>query len=283
VESPVPSVYQVLSTIDGRYDYVLGEKGIYMPSLPPVFNTLTELHSRQGYYLRLTGPTSANALVEGLSVPVTTPLSLHTGWNWIGYLPRATLPITVALQSIEGQYQRVLSLDETYDPALPQFSTLHTMEPGQGYLIYVTDSITLVYPNEVAGMASHQVQNTTMACSHVSPTPYLTLFYGQVEINGQLAPAGAMIEAITPRGDVAGCFSIEKPGLLGFVHVYGEDATATPPISGFRPGEQVRFRVNNLPAESSHTYLWQDDPTPRSISLNGNAHALYLPLVLREQ
>jgi hypothetical protein len=136
VEPPAPLLETVLQSIESRYCRVLGEGGIYdCCVLDPIYWTLKELHAAEGYYLRLEGLTSANLLVEGLTVPVTTAIPLHKYWNWIGYLPEATLPITQALQSIEGYYQRVLSLDKTYDPALPDFSTLKEMQPGEGYLI----------------------------------------------------------------------------------------------------------------------------------------------------
>jgi len=277
----VPSVPQVLSSIDGRYDRVLGEEGVYVPDLPDVYNTLRELHAGLGYYLRITSTTSVPALIEGMSTPVTTPIPLHTGWNWIGYLPETTLPITVALQSVEGYYQRVLSLDKTYDPALPEFSTLHEMEPGRGYLIYANDVVTLTYPAGTGMTAHGRVGARTAGCGTVSPTPQLTLMYGQVEINGDLAPVGTRVEVVTPRGKVAGCFIVETAGQFGLMHVYGEDATANPVIGGFRPGEPLAFRVNGFPVELSATLTWQDNREPHVVSLSAIVHSLYLPLVGR--
>jgi hypothetical protein len=281
VAPPVPSVPQVLSSIDGRYDRVLGETGIYAPSLPDVFNTLQELRAARGYYLRLTGSTSTNALVEGMSVPVTTSIPLHPGWNWIGYLPESTLPITVALQSIEGHYQRVLSLDKTYDPALPEFSTLKQMGPGQGYLIHATSAVTFTYPAGSSAMALSRVEDAATACDQVSPTPYLTLVYGQVEINGEPAPVGTRVDVVTPHGDMAGCFVVERAGQFGLMHVYGEDDTANPVIAGFRAGEPLTFRVNDLPVDISTATIWQDDSAPHFITLSAGIYSLYLPLVER--
>lgn len=281
VEPPVPSVPQVLSSINGKYDRMLGEEGVYSPDLSDVYNTLREIHAGLGYYLRITNTTSANALIEGMSVPVTSSIPLHSGWNWIGYLPETTLPITVALQSIEGHYQRVLSLDKTYDPSLPEFSTLKQMEPGQGYLIYVTDAAILTYPAGSGTTALRGVEAAT-GCDHVSPTPYLTLVYGEVDVNGSPAPPGTQVEVVTPRGEVAGCFIVEHAGLCGLMHVYGEDATADLPIGGFRADEPLAFRVNGLPVAPSTTIPWQDDWEPHIIFLNTTIHSLYLPVVTRE-
>jgi len=291
VEPPAPLVNQVLSNLGGRYDRVLGETGVYSPTLPDVYNTLKELHSKQGYYLRLTGSTSANLLVEGLPVAANSPIALHQGWNWIGYLPQATLPVTQALQSIAGLYQRVLSLDKTYDPALPEFSTLKEMRSGEGYLIYMNQAATLTYPagggTGMQGSGGAEEQGSTSAPLHLctsaqlQPTPYATLVYGTLSLNGAPAPAGTRVEVVTPRGEVAGCFVVVRAGQYGLMYVYGADDTAQPPIGGFQEGEPLRFRVNGIPASTSIAPSWQDDKAPHRVDLNVGLYPLYLPLILK--
>jgi hypothetical protein len=288
VEPPAPLVNQVLSNLGSRYDRVLGETGVYSPTLPDVWNTLKELHSKQGYYLRLTGSTSANLLVEGLPMTANSPIALHQGWNWIGYLPQATLPVTQALQSIAGLYQRVLSLDKTYDPALPEFSTLKEMKEDEGYLIYMNQAATLTYPagGGAGGQGSRGAEEQgsggaeVLGCSG-QPTPYATLVYGTLSLNGAPAPAGTRVEVVTPRGEVAGCFVVVRAGQYGLMHVYGADNTAQPPIGGFQDGEPLRFRVNGIPASTLIAPSWQDDKTPHRVDLNVGLYPLYLPLILK--
>jgi hypothetical protein len=225
-------------------------------------------------------------LVEGVTVPVTTPLALHQGWNWTGYLPQATMPVTVALQSITGAYQRVLSLNQYYDVRYPGFSTLKQMSAGQGYLIYATQVATLTYPS--AQMAFGEPISTAPAAMpqhqcDVSPTPYLTLVYGHITVNGQPAPLGTRVDVVTPRGEVAGCFVVERAGQYGFVHVYGADDTAEPPIPGFLEGEALDFRVNGIPANASIGLAWQDDKAPHEVDLEAMIHSVYLPLILKSR
>jgi len=282
LDPPVPTVRQVLDSVDGRYDRVLGETGAYAPSIPDVYNTLKELHPGLGYYVRVTGTTAATALIEGLTMPVTTPISLHPGWNWIGYLPEVTLPISQALQSIDGQYQRVLSLDKTFDPTLPGYSTLRFMEPEKGYLIYANQAITLVYPTESVMLNVETQSKSDMACVGVSPTPQFTLVYGELLINEKPAPVGSRVEVLTPRGDIAGCFVLESPGGVGLMHVYGADDTASPPINGFREGETLVFRVNGIPVVTA-PLMWRDDWSPHPVSLEADHIHIYLPLVIRER
>ena len=281
LEPPVPSVRQVLSSIEGRYDRVLGENGIYTTALPDSYNTLREIHAGLGYYLRITSATTTNALIEGTPVTTDTAIPLHPGWNWIGYLPTTTLPITQALQSIEGSYQRVLGLNKTYDPALPQFSTLKQLEPGQGYLLFAMSAISLTYPAGGSGSTSEAPAAGPPLCRSVQPTPLVSLAYGQIEVNGSPAPPGTRVEAVTPRSEVAGCFIVEQPGLFGLMHVYGEDDTATPIIPGFRAGEPLTFRVNGSAADTAISITWQDDRTPHESPLSGALPKYFLPIVVK--
>jgi len=283
LEPPVPLVEPVLSSITGKYCRILGEEGPYECTLPPQFRTLKELHAGQGYYLRLDGGTSANLLIEGVPLPPTSTIALHDGWNWVGYLPTSTLPVTTALASIAGAYQRVLSLNQYYDTRYPaSFSTLKQMTPGQGYLIYATQPATLTYPTaptfSMAGEPSPPV--TTGEVCQVTPTPALTLLFGQLTVAGQPAATGTRVEAVTPAGEVAGCTVVTTAGQYGFMAVYGEDATASPPIPGFRDGEPIRLRVNGALIPAS-VIPWQDDLTPHLVDVAVAGSQVYLPMMLK--
>jgi len=77
-----------------------------------------------------------------------SPLSLHEGWNLIAYQGQAA-PVDEALSSIDSLYTEVRGFEGkgvSYLPDLPeQFSTLRTMKPGMGYLIYMDVAATLSY------------------------------------------------------------------------------------------------------------------------------------------
>jgi PKD repeat protein len=282
VDPPSPLVEDVLQSIDGDYDRVLGEYGVYIPTLPITYSSLSELHSGLGYFIRITETGGVDLLVEGVRTPITTPLPLHDGWNWIGYLPNATLAVTEALQSIDGQYSRVLSLDKVYDPALPLYITLHEMRVGEGYLIRVTGAVTLTYP--AGGGSGQRLLQAAMvdACHHVAATPFFTLLYGELMVNGRPAPPGTTVQVVTPRGDVAGCFVVHSAGHYGLLHVYGQDPTAAPLIAGFRDGEPLRFRVDGSDAVSSTILEWRDDKEPRRVNLHLDLRHLFLPVILRQ-
>jgi hypothetical protein len=115
----------------------------------------------------------------------------------------------------------------------------------------------------------------------VAPTPYFTLLYGSLTLNGAPAPVGTRVEVITPRGEVAGCFIVDEAGRYGFMPVYGEDG-GDPPIPGFREGEPLILRVNGWLVESAAAPTWTDDKLPHRVDLAVTVpYRLYLPLMLR--
>jgi len=282
IEPPAPLVAQVFDSINNSYDRVLSEKGVYIPGVDTIYNTLKEIHCGQSYYVRLTGSTTANLLAEGLSCPADSPLSLHAGWNWIGYLPHDPLPVAQALATIDGKYQRVLSISQLYIPGSPA-STLTQLEAGQGYLIFMDEAATLTYPTTAAANLTTPVESTPL-CGGVLPTPSATLLYGAVTINGQPAPAGSRIELVTPGGEIAGCIDTTASGFYGGVFAYGADETATPRIPGFAEGETIGVRVNGIPVQTETVLQWSDDKTLQTIDLTLDAAwNLYMPSVVQER
>lgn len=281
VDPPVPLVRQVLGSIEGRYDRLLGERGIHLPLLPITYSNLTELEPGLAYYTRVTDTSSINLLLEGVRQPVTTSLSLHQGWNWVGYLPEACQPVTVALGSVLTDVVRVLDLTHTYDPGLPDtFNTLTQMCPGQGYLIRTAITSTLVYPESGAGGLALNQEPERGVCTTAPPTPYLTILYGRVNLNGKPAAVGTHVEILTPRGEVAGCFTVHEAGYYGLMHVYGADNTALPAISGFAAGEVMRFRVDGMEATATTELTWTDDRAPHAVDLSLSARVVLVPLIL---
>lgn len=96
-------------------------------------------------------------------------------------------------------------------------------------------------------------------CPTGGGTPYFTIVYGPVQLDGADAPAGAIVEAVSPRGEVTGCFEVTTAGHYGTMYVYGEDTSVTPALPGMRAGEEIAFRVNGTAATASPTLDWAND------------------------
>lgn len=134
-----------------------------------------------------------------------------------------------------------------------------------GKLIFlVSIFISLLIP------ASSPTVAAPHSCPTVENTPYFTLAYGSVLINGEEAPIGTIVEARSPRGDLVGCFTTNQAGLYGAMSIYGEDTSITPTIPGMRAGETVLFQINGNDAVNTPDLVWMDDRNYHEIDLSVN-------------
>ncbi len=155
-------VSEVLLGIAGDFDVVVGyENGIEKTYDPDSSETsaLQVFNPLQGYYIHMLNP--AILYISGSEISAATPITLTKGTHLISYLPDDVLPVEEALQSITDHVIYVRSIDQngilngqgangglSYDPALPEYSTLSAMKNGFGYWIQVDTTVTLTYPED---------------------------------------------------------------------------------------------------------------------------------------
>ena len=278
------SVSDTLQSLAGAYDMVLGEGGAYVVGLPEGAQSLHEVAPPWGYYVRVQGSGAVTMTQLSAAFDPHAPIPLTAGWRWVGYCVGASLPVTAALQSIAGQYDMVLGERGAYVAGLPDvFQSLGQMGQGAGYLIRMTADGTLAYPAGAVGMAAGQEGSSASqhVCPSVRASPYLTLAYGEAWLDGRLAPAGSVVEAVTSRGEVAGCFVVQHEGAFGVMPVYGADADGVTP--GFRKGEAIAWRVNGQ-AAAGPELAWADDKEVHQVRLEAGAagdRMIYLPMIAK--
>jgi hypothetical protein len=247
-------------------------------------NTLKTWDAAHGYWIKTITTTQAAAIagvaqeqdetvatlrLVGQTVPVDRPLPLAAGWNLVSYLPQTALPVTVALQSIAGQYTVVQGFDhgaQSFYPDLdPIFNTLQTMRPGLGYWIRATQAVTLTYPVtdtvQVLGIGySVPIGPNTQypisdirqveADAGIRPTNAWVDFYGPavgsgvqlLNQQGAALPVGAVVKAVDPQGVVCGATVVTTEGQYGLLACYGDDPD-TPADEGAVVGDRVRLMV----------------------------------------
>ena len=111
-------------------------------------------------------------------------------------------------------------------------------------------------------------------CPSVPNTPFFTIVYGTVTLDGAAAPVGAVVEARSPRDDVVGCFVVSEAGNYGAMYVYGEDTSVSPPVPGMRSGEVVAFYVNSAEATASPELAWSNDRDLHQVDLSATSTTL---------
>ncbi len=207
-------------------------------------------------------------------MPADQPLPLATGWNLVSYLPQTSLPVTVALESIAGQYTVVQGFDHTaqsfYPDLDPLFNTLQVMQPGLGYWIRMTQAVTLTYPSSAisttvsaAGLRLLSVAPSRMSprtlivgqdarmtsirqterAAGVTPTNAWVDFSGPAkQADGAALPVGTLVKAVDPQGVVCGAVVVTTEGQYGLLVCYGDDPD-TPADEGAATGDTIRLVV----------------------------------------
>jgi len=104
-------------------------------------------------------------------------------------------------------------------------------------------------------------------CPPVQNTPFFTIAYGTVTLNGSNASIGSVVKAWSPRNDLVGCFVVSSTGNYGAMYIYGEDTSVIPSIPGMRANEPVSFTINDIPATPTPTLLWANDKDLHAINL----------------
>jgi len=89
---------------------------------------------------------------EGFPVEVS-PMTIGSGYPWIGYLPQSDLPINVALENLDPD--PLINDRFTGQGAFAVYSgtqwvgTLSTLQKGKGFIIHLANPSTLIYPSGI--------------------------------------------------------------------------------------------------------------------------------------
>ena len=149
--------------------------------------------------------TSGTLTITGMPVEVaSTPISLASGWNWIGYLPQNPGDLNTALASVSESAIFIASqssgIANNYG-AYGWGGSLSALEPGSGYLLSMDTAGELVYP-EFDGLA--RVDDNKQAVVLNKTIEDWDFHYGDYEFIGTVTVS---IDSRTDfAGDVVGVF-----------------------------------------------------------------------------
>ena len=82
-------------------------------------------------------------------LPNQKPITLKKGWNWIGYIPIASVPVADALENIHPNENDVIKnlVDFAIFSEGEWVGTLKELKPGEGYMYYSSNEKVLTYPS----------------------------------------------------------------------------------------------------------------------------------------
>lgn len=137
------SLKAVFSDVLANVALVKDEAGkVFMPQ--ENIDQLATWDPREAYMVYINSTDTLQ--IEGVSLSSAPPaIPLEAGWNQIPYLNEVPLPIDSVLSSISAYV--VMVKNHTGQTYLPGFgiNDIGMMQPGQGYLIYMSQPTTLVY------------------------------------------------------------------------------------------------------------------------------------------
>lgn len=268
----------VLASIAGSYSRVYAYDAcdasdpwkVYDPT-DPAGSDLTAIDQRMGFWIEMTG--AATLHVSGTR-PANTTIQLCKGWNLIGYPQALALPVSNALASIEGRYDRVfawdpMNADNPWDfeaSGAPNWANqLQTLRAGRGYWIHATQDAVLniatpslppsmSVPGFIGGPAntstiSGQVPITlaagiTLTSVTVDYWPVNDLSAAQVLVTGIDGHGGETLATFDTTTLANGAYVIRVSGADSDGNVVASGVMVT--VQGeYKPG-RVRFTVTDL-------------------------------------
>jgi hypothetical protein len=284
VTLPSAAIADVLSSLAGKYDLVLGFEGgpggggrTYDPANPGS-SDLTTIDVAHGYWIHITAGMTETLQLDYEPARNDTPITLYPGWNLVSYLPDVSWPVTRALASIAGDYELVQSFEgsaRTFMPGYPQYSDLTEMEPGFAYWIKIKElagQVTLVYPGGLTPLGMLPAiplasEQGAISTGFFTPTTEWFDFYGGASLGGYSAPRNASIVAYDPEGVVAGACTVHTLPYYGFLHVYADDPRTTAD-EGAEVNDEIRFTINGRLATPNRSTIWTARGDTKEVNLN---------------
>lgn len=151
--------------------------------------SLEAIYNEQMYQVKVNNACSF-ALNGYLANPSSHPITIASGWNWIGYLPSNSQSVSTALNSVSpvpGDIIKSRFAFSYYIEGMGWYGTLNTLEPGVGlmYRSMASSSKVLTYPDDSKSI--EMKENVTFSDNHwqpnVSEYPSTMLVIADVELD----------------------------------------------------------------------------------------------------
>jgi hypothetical protein len=218
-----------------------GDGAVYWPALG--INTLGQWNIRQGYQVCLSAADTLDLTGETIA-PESTPVSLSQGWNLIPYFRTSDMNVEDALGSVLPSLVIIKDhFGNVYWPNV-QVNSLGSLQPGEGYQVFVSQAADLVYPANDSSAAS-QPKVSASGPAHRSTTNgmHYTVPWTNTGSSAILRVVGADLR----DGDEVAVWTASTM-LVGagvvlnhqaVLTLWGDDAVTSPTVEGALAGESL--------------------------------------------
>ena len=200
------------------------------------YGSLTAINNECTYQVK-TNAACTVSLTGNVANPASHPVTLTSGWTWVGYPVNASMSVTTALVGITPQSGDMLKSQNngyaSYLSGYGWYGSLNTLNPGMG-LMYKSNrssSITLTYPN--GGSKEELKANQTAENNHWKPNlnayPDNMSVMAVVELDGNELNSESYELAAFANGEVRGSarlmFVAPLNRYIAFLTIVGDEAS----------------------------------------------------------
>ena len=136
------------------------------------YGSLTSINNESTYQVRA-GSNCTVEFTSPVAIPANHPITLHSGWTWIGYPVNASMSVEDAFVGITPQNGDMLKSQNngyaSYLAGFGWYGSLNTLNPGMGLMFKsnANTDVTLYYPD--SGTRSDLKANQTTEGNHWQP------------------------------------------------------------------------------------------------------------------
>lgn len=234
------TVSKVLSSLKYKNGALIKDDALFSKYYPEPINdwknSLKTINPIKRYMVY--APEKDTISIKGMPYKATDfPVNIVQGWNWIGYVPSSGISVTQGLRGLtplNGDIIKSQTAFAQYVAGLGWVGNLNFLEPSKGYLLKISNTGNLTYPEPTTSTAfSADFESATIALANAKPEVPIDYQFAQYQSNMNII---GRVEGITIDpddelrayidGKLAGLNKsiINKKDRLFFQTVYHQDA-----------------------------------------------------------
>jgi len=241
VSPTFPSIDEMTQSISSSLSIIQNDAGKFY--IPGVFNGIGEFNIYEAYWIYMSE--SANLDIPGSLIPLSTPIPLSAGWNYVPNYNTTTTAISTQVTSL-GTHLVIVQNDagKFYIPGT--IDLIGNLEPGKGYTMYLSEADTLLYQSQQSKPVLGKFCDLLQYYSFKSNTggSYSIVIY-DVKIAGNTLENGDEIGVfdVTSSNEIICVGAIAYNGIFPLGLVAWIDDSQTTEQDGFLSGDSMMFKI----------------------------------------
>ncbi|NLO70128.1 MAG: T9SS type A sorting domain-containing protein [Porphyromonadaceae bacterium] len=224
VEHVDMSLQNIFTQVKAQTEFIKDKVSMAVPSATGWAGVIDSLYVGQMYKVKNSAPVRLNYLGKETN-PREVGIDVVSGWNWIGYTPQGTMPVTVAMADanpVAGDLIKSKNSFAVYS-GTEWIGDLKYLTPGAGYMYQTTVGKRFFYPTNYISRVPLQVAENNDFYYNPSNSNY----YGNMNIIAQVQYEDGTVATNMELGAFVGTecrgTEITRNNDLIFLTIAGED------------------------------------------------------------